>query len=64
MEMLKTKGTDLKGKTCLVSGSGNVAQYTVEKLISLGAKFITMSDSNGYIYDPDVIDADKLAYIF
>ena len=64
MEMLKTKGTDLKGKVCLVSGSGNVAQYTAEKLISLGAKVITMSDSNGYIYDPDGIDAEKLAYIF
>ena len=47
-----------------VSGSGNVSQYTVEKLISLGAKVITMSDSNGYIYDPDGIDAEKLAYIF
>ena len=64
LEMLITKGTDLKGKVCLVSGSGNVAQYTVEKLISLGAKVITMSDSNGYIYDPDGIDAEKLAYIF
>ncbi|EKC52799.1 protein containing Glutamate/phenylalanine/leucine/valine dehydrogenase, partial [human gut metagenome] len=50
MEMLKTKGTDLKGKTCLVSGSGNVAQYTVEKVIELGGKVVTMSDSDGYIY--------------
>ena len=62
--MLKTRNIDLKGKVVAVSGSGNVAQYTVEKLISLGAKVITMSDSNGYIYDPDGIDAEKLAYIF
>ena len=61
--MLKTRGIDLKGKTVLVSGAGNVAQYTVEKLIQLGAKPVTMSDSDGYIYDPDGIDADKLAYI-
>ena len=64
LEMLKTRNIDLKGKVVAVSGSGNVAQYTVEKLISLGAKVITMSDSNGYIYDPDGIDAEKLAYIF
>src|ERR1700694_2491505 len=50
-EMLKTRKEDLKGKTALVSGSGNVAQYTVEKLISLGAKPVTLSDSTGYIYD-------------
>ena len=56
-------GTDLKGKTCLVSGSGNVAQYTLEKLISLVAKVVTMSDSDGYIYDPDGIDRAKLDYI-
>ena len=61
--MLKTRGIDLKGKTVLVSGAGNVAQYTVEKLIELGAKPVTMSDSDGYIYDPDGIDAEKLAYI-
>ena len=61
--MLKTRGIDIKGKTVLVSGAGNVAQYTVEKLIELGAKPVTMSDSDGYIYDPDGIDADKLAYI-
>ena len=63
LEMLKTRSIDIKGKTVCVSGSGNVAQYTVKKLIELGAKVVTMSDSNGYIYDPDGIDADKLAYI-
>lgn len=61
--MLKTTGKDLAGKTVLVSGSGNVAQYTVEKLIQLGAKAVTLSDSDGYIYDPDGIDAEKLAYV-
>jgi len=61
--MLKTRGIDIKGKTVLVSGAGNVAQYTVEKLIELGAKPVTMSDSDGYIYDPNGIDAEKLAYI-
>ena len=61
--MLKTRGIDIKGKTVLVSGAGNVPQYTVEKLIELGAKPVTMSDSDGYIYDPDGIDAEKLAYI-
>ena len=64
LEMLKTRNIDIKGKVVAVSGAGNVAQYTVEKLISLGAKVITMSDSDGYIYDPDGIDAEKLAYIF
>ena len=64
LEMLKTRNIDIKGKVVAVSGSGNVAQYTVEKLICLGAKVITMSDSNGYIYDPNGIDAEKLAYIF
>ena len=63
MEMLKTKGLDLKGKTCLVSGSGNVAQYTTEKVLELGGKVLTMSDSNGYIYDPNGIDREKLNYI-
>ena len=61
--MLATKNIDIKGKTVLVSGSGNVAQYTMEKLIQLGAKPVTCSDSNGYIYDSDGIDAEKLAYI-
>ena len=63
LEMLKTRNISLEGKTCLVSGSGNVAQYTVEKLIQLGAKVVTMSDSDGYIYDPDGIDREKLDYI-
>ena len=63
VNMLKTKGIDIKGKTVLVSGAGNVAQYTMEKLIQLGAKPVTCSDSDGYIYDPDGIDAEKLAYI-
>src|SRR5688572_2005943 len=55
-EMLATRGESLKGKTCLVSGSGNVAQFTVEKLISLGARPVTLSDSNGFIYDSYGID--------
>ena len=62
-EMLKTKGESFKGKICTVSGSGNVAQYTVEKLNLLGAKAVTLSDSNGTIHDPDGIDAEKLAFI-
>jgi len=62
-EMLKTKKDSYKGKICAVSGSGNVAQYTVEKLIELGAKPVTLSDSSGMIYDPDGIDATKLAYV-
>jgi glutamate dehydrogenase (NADP+) len=61
--MLKTRNIDISGKTVLVSGAGNVAQFTVEKLIQLGAKPVTMSDSDGYIYDPDGIDANKLEYI-
>jgi glutamate dehydrogenase (NADP+) len=62
-EMLKTRKEDLKGKTALVSGSGNVSQYTIEKLITLGAKPVTASDSSGYIYDEAGIDRDKLAFI-
>lgn len=62
-EMLKTRKEDLKGKTCLVSGSGNVAQYTVDKLISLGGKAVTLSDSTGYIYDEAGIDRDKLGFV-
>ena len=62
-EMLKTRKEDLKGKTALVSGSGNVSQYTVEKLITLGAKPVTLSDSSGYIYDEAGIDHDKLAFV-
>lgn len=62
-EMLKTRKEEMKGKICLVSGSGNVAQYTVDKLISLGAKAVTLSDSTGYIYDEAGIDRDKLAFV-
>lgn len=62
-EMLRANNDGLQGKTCLVSGSGNVAQHTVEKLIELGAKVLTMSDSDGYIYDPDGIDGEKLDWI-
>lgn len=61
--MLQTRHIDLAGKTVLVSGSGNVAQYTIEKLIELGAKPVTCSDSDGYIYDPDGIDREKLDFI-
>lgn len=63
-EMLKTRGDSIKGKTCAVSGSGNVAQYTVEKLNQMGAKAVTLSDSTGFIYDPKGIDADKLEFVF
>ncbi|WP_108821694.1 NADP-specific glutamate dehydrogenase [Dysgonomonas sp. Marseille-P4361] len=63
LEMLKTKGIDIKGKRCLVSGSGNVAQYTCEKLIEMGAIPVTLSDSNGYIYDPEGITTEKLEYV-
>lgn len=62
-EMLKVQGDSLKGKVCAVSGSGNVAQYCVEKITHLGGKVVTMSDSSGYIYDPEGIDAEKLAFI-
>ena len=62
-EMLKTRREELKDKTCLVSGSGNVAQYTVDKLISLGAKTVTLSDSTGYIYDEAGINREKLAFV-
>ncbi len=63
LEMLKTKNIDIKGKKCLVSGSGNVAQYTCEKLIELGAIPVSLSDSDGYIYDPDGITKEKLDYV-
>ncbi len=62
-EMLATRGEGLEGMTCLVSGSGNVAQYTVEKLLDLGAKPVTVSDSGGFIYDKDGIDREKLAWV-
>src|SRR5210317_2000099 len=59
-EMLGTRNETLEGKTCLVSGSGNVAQYTTEKVLELGGKAVTLSDSNGYIYDEAGIDKEKL----
>ncbi len=62
-EMLATKSDTLEGKTCLVSGSGNVAQYTTEKVVELGGKVITLSDSSGYIYDEEGIDQEKLAFV-
>jgi len=62
-EMLATKGQDLKGKTCLVSGSGNVAQYTIQKLMQLGAKVVTISDSDGCIYDEEGFNEEKLAFL-
>jgi glutamate dehydrogenase (NADP+) len=62
-EMLGTRDETLEGKTCLVSGSGNVAQYTCEKLLDLGAKPVTLSDSSGYIYDEEGIDRKKLAFV-
>ncbi len=61
--MLNHKGDSVKGKTCVVSGSGNVAQYTVEKVLHLGGKAITLSDSGGYIHDPDGIDQEKLDWV-
>ncbi|MDD2313737.1 MAG: NADP-specific glutamate dehydrogenase [Proteiniphilum sp.] len=63
LEMLKTRNIDIKGKKCLVSGSGNVAQYTCEKLIEMGAIPVTLSDSDGYIYDPEGITAEKLQFV-
>jgi glutamate dehydrogenase (NADP+) len=62
-EMLATRNETLEGKTCLVSGSGNVSQYTVEKLLELGAKPVTLSDSSGYVYDEAGIDREKLAFV-
>ncbi len=62
-EMLKTRGLDFKGKICTVSGSGNVAQYATQKTTELGGKVVTLSDSEGYIYDPKGIDAEKLAFV-
>ena len=62
-EQLATRGDSFKGKTVAVSGSGNVAQYSVEKVLELGGKVVTLSDSGGTIYDPKGIDADKLAYV-
>ncbi len=62
-EMLATRGETLEGKVCLVSGSGNVAQYTVEKILELGGKVVTLSDSSGYIYDEEGIDREKLNFV-
>ena len=62
-EMLGTRGETLEGKNCLVSGSGNVAQYTTEKILDLGGKVLTLSDSSGYIYDEEGIDREKLAFV-
>ncbi|HEX2937108.1 MAG TPA: Glu/Leu/Phe/Val dehydrogenase dimerization domain-containing protein, partial [Bacteroidales bacterium] len=62
-QMLHTRGEEIRGKVATVSGSGNVAQYTVEKLNQLGAKAVTMSDSQGFIYDPEGINMEKLAWV-
>ncbi len=62
-EMLRTRGDQIAGRSCLVSGSGNVAQYTTEKLIELGGKVLTLSDSSGFVYDAGGIDKEKLAYV-
>ena len=62
-EMLERVGDGLEGKRCVISGSGNVAQYTAEKAIDLGATVVTLSDSSGFIYDPDGIDAEKLNFV-
>ncbi len=62
-EMLATRGQSMEGKTCLVSGSGNVAQFTIEKIIDLGGLALTMADSTGYIYDEQGINAEKLAFV-
>ncbi|WP_455140654.1 NADP-specific glutamate dehydrogenase [Candidatus Hodarchaeum mangrovi] len=62
-EMLKVRNHDIKGKVVTISGSGNVAQYTAEKVIDLGGKVVTLSDSNGFIYDPNGITAEKLDYV-
>jgi glutamate dehydrogenase (NADP+) len=62
-EMLNHRGDSIKGKTCVVSGSGNVAQYTVEKILSLGGKVVTLSDSSGFVYDPTGITLEKLEFV-
>ena len=62
-DMLTTRGEDIADKVCLVSGSGNVAQFTVEKLLQLGARPVTLSDSDGFIHDPDGIDLEKLTWV-
>jgi glutamate dehydrogenase/leucine dehydrogenase len=62
-EMLASRGEQIEGKICAISGSGNVAQYCAQKVISYSGKVITMSDSNGYVFDKDGIDEEKLAWI-
>jgi glutamate dehydrogenase (NADP+) len=62
-EMLKTRDEEIEGKTCVISGAGNVAQYTAERLIQLGGKVVTLSDSGGFIHDPEGIDEEKLAWV-
>ena len=62
--MLATRGESFERKTVVISGAGNVAQYAAQKALQLGAKVVTLSDSNGFIYDPDGIDEEKLAYVF
>ncbi|MCX7696511.1 MAG: NADP-specific glutamate dehydrogenase [Bacteroidales bacterium] len=62
-EMLKTRGQSIKGKTVVISGSGNVSQYAAEKVLEMGGKVVTFSDSNGFIYDPNGIDREKLNYV-
>ncbi|MBN4066139.1 glutamate dehydrogenase, partial [Candidatus Amoebophilus asiaticus] len=62
-EMLKVRGDSLQGKVCVLSGSGNVAQYTLQKINKLGGKVVTVSDSGGFVFDPDGIDDEKLAFI-
>lgn len=62
-EMLATRNTGLEGKTCLISGAGNVAQSTAEKLLAMGARILTLSDSSGYIYDERGIDCEKLQFV-
>lgn len=63
-EMLQTRNQSLKGKTITISGAGNVSQYTIEKCIEIGAKVVTLSDSEGFVHDPEGINKEKLAYIF
>jgi glutamate dehydrogenase (NADP+) len=63
-EMLNTIGDEIAGKTVVISGSGNVSQYAVEKVTQLGGKVVTLSDSNGFIYDPEGINEEKLEYVF
>jgi len=62
-EMLKARGESIEGKTCVVSGSGNVAQYCAEKILHYGGKVVTLSDSHGFVHDPDGVDEEKLAWI-